>query len=179
MEKLTSLRKEKKLKNKNLVLDISEDLKSKSKKLRKEMEKFSRILETEIIESNNNITGNITSTNFSKVKTFENNLNTQTKFKRDNLNIKSSNDNNNYDAKHFKKITYDPKSTKKFNFFKNSPNKTGSNLEEKLNDLSKAKLYNKAKTNKSQIENNSKLFKDKANLNSFNKNHRIKDIRSK
>ncbi len=90
------MRKENKLKNKNLVLDLSEDLKTKSKKFRKEMERFSRILETEISESNinNNISSNITNSNLPKMKNQNNNLKTVYNFKKNNLKVKSFNENN-------------------------------------------------------------------------------------
>lgn len=190
VEKLTYMRKENKLKNTNLVLDISEDLKTKSKKLRTEMEKFSRILETEISESNNNnnISRNITNSNFPKMQNYDNNLKTLSNFKKDNLKIQSSNENiknnNNFsETKHFKKITYDPKSNKKHSFFKYSPNNAESKLQDKLMDLSKPKHFNnnnKSKTNnKSQLENknNKKLFKEKPILDDYNKNQRMKDVR--
>jgi hypothetical protein len=175
VEKLTSLGKANKLKNMNLVLDISEDLRAKSKKFRKEMEKFSLILETEISESNN-VSGNRTNSNFNKVNKYES-LNTLNNFKKNNLMIKTTNDNP-YDKKYFKKINYDPKTTtKKFSLFKDSPYNIETKFQEKLMDMSKPNNYNnQTKTNKSEFENN-KFFKEKPILNNFNKIYKIKDIR--
>jgi len=172
VEKLTSLRKANKLKNMNLVLDISEDLRAKSKKFRQEMEKFSRILETEISESNN-VLGNRTNSNFNKVNKYES-LNTLNNFKKDNLRIKTTNDNPS-DKKNFKKINYDPKTTtKKFSFFKNSPYNIEKKLQEKLMDMSKPNNYNnRTKINKLEFENN-KFFKENQILNNFNKIYKTK-----
>lgn len=135
MEKLTSYRNETRSNNKNLVLDLSEDLKTKSKKLRKEMEKISKILETEISECNN-LSGNISATNFSKLKEYEN-LKTQQNFKKENLKINPLMENS--DLKHFKKITYEPKNNKKFNLIKNSPIHGENNKEGKINEFNNIK----------------------------------------
>lgn len=137
MEKLTSYRNEKRSNNKNIVLDLSEDLKTKSKNLRKEMEKISKILETEISESNN-FSGNISVSNFSKLKEFEK-IKTQQNFKKENLKINTLMDHSN--SKHFKKITYEPKINKKFNFIKNSPIYGQNKQEGKINEINKNKIY--------------------------------------
>lgn len=172
MEKLTTLRKENKQSNKNLVSDISEDLRNKSKKLRKEMEKFSRILETEITQSNN-VSINRPNSNFSNMNKYQN-LKSLSNFKKETLKINTNNENS-Y-IKHFKKINYDPKTAKKLSFFKNSPNKAEDKSQEKQIDLSKTRQFNNTKANKSGLDNN-KLFKEKSNFNHLNKHHKIKDLK--
>ncbi len=184
MEELTSMRKEISLRNKNLVSDLSEDLRAKSKKLRNEMKTFSKILETEISYTTNNLSGNITKNNYSKLNDFEKHK-YQNNYKKDNLKIKTLNDNKNSNkntnensnSKHFKKINNEIKNTnKKINFFKSSPDKKDNNLTEKISQLKKEKNFDKGKSHKFKFEQ--KQFKNEMNeFNNFYKNIRRKNLK--
>lgn len=173
------MRKEIAMNNKNLVLDLSEDLKTKSKKLRNEMKKFSKILETEISDTNNNLSGNVSNNNYSKIKDNEELKNLQN-YKKENLKIKTLNNvnnNENSENKHFKKINYEIKNNnKKINFFKNSPKEKDTHFQEKFSELRKERNLNKGKTQNFKFE--PKQFKNEtAETHNFHKNKIIKDLR--
>jgi len=144
------------------------------------MKKFSKILETEISDTNNNLSGNISNNNnFPKIKDQEEIKNLHN-YKKDNLRLNTYNNisKNEYsENKYFKKINHEMKNkNKKINFFKNSPKTKDNYLQDRFIELKKDINLNKEKFQKLKFE--PKLFRNEtAEIKNFKKNNLVKDLK--